>query len=109
MRAINNRQRGKNTERAIAKRLGGKRVGILGYEDVQHPLFSIEVKSRVRFSGEGFMEQAIRNCPEGKTALVIVHIAGKHHSNDFVMMRLRDFEDYLGTINQKTLINQSGS
>lgn len=95
---MTNRQRGKNTERAIAKRVKGKRIGILGQEDVQHPLFSIEVKSRVRFAGEPFMQQAARNCPEGKTPLVIVHINGRHHDNDLVTMRLKDFEDYLGSL-----------
>jgi len=62
---VNNRQRGKATERAVAKRIGGKRVGILGAEDVSHPLFSIEVKSRKAFVAGDWMAQAVRNCPEG--------------------------------------------
>lgn len=101
MTANKNRQRGKNTERVLAKRLNGKRVGIFGREDILCPLWSIEVKTRQRFSGEGFMMQAVRNCPEGKTPLVIVHLHGRRHCGDFVIMRLRDFEDYLGKIKSK--------
>lgn len=96
--AVKNRQRGKRAERAIAKRLRGKRVGVLGREDIEHPLWSIEVKSRVRFAGEKFLRQAERNCPAGKTAIVVVHILHQPHSNDIVMMRLKDFEDYFGKI-----------
>ncbi|MCX8070087.1 MAG: hypothetical protein N2738_06250 [Thermodesulfovibrionales bacterium] len=95
---MTNRQRGKNTERAIAKILKGKRVGVLGNEDIQHPLFSIEVKTRQKFIGDSFMKQAIKNCPQGKTPLAVVHIGGKHHNNDIVLMRLKDFEDYLGKL-----------
>lgn len=50
-----NRRRGKNTERALARRLGGRRTGVLGGEDINHPLLSIEAKSRQRFIGERFM------------------------------------------------------
>lgn len=95
---MTNRQRGKNTERAIAKRIKGRRVGILGREDIQHELWSIEVKSRVKFSGEGFMQQAIRNCPQGKTPLVVVHIHGRQHSKDLVIMKMKDFEDWAGDV-----------
>jgi hypothetical protein len=96
-----NRQRGKRAEKAIAERLGGKRVGVLGDEDVQHPLFSIEVKSRQRFAGEAFMQQAIRNCQGGKIPIVVVHISGRYHGNNLVMMRLKDFEDCLGRITKQ--------
>lgn len=95
---MRNRQRGKATERALARRLKCRCVGLLGREDLEHPLFSIEVKSRMRFTGERFMQQAIQSCPEGKTPLVIVHLNGRHHGNDLVIMRLKDFEDYLGSL-----------
>lgn len=93
-----NRQRGKNNERALAKRLGGKRVGILCGEDISHQHFSIECKSRVAFAGEKFIIQAERNCPIGKTPLAIVHILKKGHGNDIVMMRLKDWEDWFGKL-----------
>lgn len=98
---MTNRQRGKNTERAIAKRIRGRRVGILGHEDVQHELWSVEVKSRVKFSGEGFMQQAVKNCPQGKTPIVVVHIHGRQHSNDLVIIRMKDFEAYLGSLSER--------
>ncbi len=91
-----NRQRGKRTERAIAKRLKAKRVGILGKSDVEHKLFSLEVKSRLRFVGEKWFLQAVKNCEKGKIPAVIVHVTGQHHKNDYVILKLKDFEDLLG-------------
>lgn len=97
-----NRQRGKSYERYIANRLGGRRMGVMGKEDVDHPLFSIECKSFARFAGEKVMAQAERNAYKDKTPLSIVHIRGNSHDKDIVMMRLSDFEDYLGKL--KTVI-----
>lgn len=93
-----NKQRGKRTEQAIAKRLGGRRVGTMGGEDVFTSDFSIECKSRAAFAGEKFMQQAERNAPKGMTPLVVVHIHGRGHSNDLVMMRLKDWELWMGEI-----------
>jgi hypothetical protein len=93
-----NRQRGKRTEKIVAKRLGGKRVGILGKEDVSHPIFSIECKSVSRFVGEKWFMQAIRNCEQGKIPAVVVHLVGQHYKNDYVIIRMKDFEDLLGRI-----------
>ena len=93
-----NRQRGKRTEKAIAKRLGGRRVGVLGKSDVEHKLFSFECKSRLKFVGEKWFMQAVRNCEQDKIPAVIVHITGQHHSNDYVIFKLRDFEDLLGRV-----------
>ena len=91
-----NRHRGKRTERAIAGIMGGRRLGILGNDDVQAGPFSIEVKDRFRFSGAKFMEQAVRNAPADKTPLVIVHTTGTRHVDDLVMLRLRDWLDWFG-------------
>jgi hypothetical protein len=97
-----NRQRGKATERALAKKLGGRRIGILGRADIEleHPLFSfsIESKSRARFVAEKWFMQAIRNCEKGKIPAVVVHVSGKRYENDYVILRLKDFEDLLGVI-----------
>lgn len=95
MNPSKNRRRGKRTESAIAKLLNGKRLGILGKDDVQAGAFSIEVKDRVKFVGTGFMEQAIRYCPGDKTPLVIVHTTGTRHDDDLVMMRLSDWHGQL--------------
>ena len=95
---MTNRQRGKNAERALAKKLGCKRVGILGSEDLQHSVFSFEVKSRKAFVASDWMLQAIRNCPKGKCPAVIVHVHGKRHDADYVLLRVSDFQDWLGEI-----------
>lgn len=104
MNPSKNRQRGKRTEKAIAKRIGGKRIGILGKSDVEHACFSFEVKSRKKFVAEKWMLQAERNCEEGKTPAVIVHILRLQHKNDLVIIRLKDFEDFLGKIKMGGLI-----
>ena len=93
-----NRERGKRAERALSKKLGCKRLGILGEEDLQHPTFSFEVKSRKTFVAAKWYAQAIRNCSKGKTPAVIVHVHGKRHNDDFVIMRVSDFQDWLGKI-----------
>lgn len=98
MTPAKNRRRGKATERAVAKLTGGKRIGVLGNDDVQAGPWSIEVKGRVRFSGSAFMQQACRNCPKGKTPLVVVHVTGQRHANDLVMIRLADWLDYYGPL-----------
>ena len=98
MNPAKNRQRGKATERAVAKLTGGKRIGILGNDDVQAGLWSIEVKDRERFIGATFMQQAIRNCPKDKTPLVVVHVTGQRHADDLVMIRLADWLDYYGPL-----------
>ncbi len=86
-----NRQRGKECERAIAKLFNGKRVGILGNEDVSHPRYSIEVKSRVKFVAKKWMKQCERNNIDKKIPLVVVHEMNKNHSNDLVIMKINDF------------------
>jgi len=86
-----NRRRAKAVERAIAKKLDGRRVGILGQEDVTTDLFSIEVKSRKSVAILAWYEQAVKNA-KGKIPLLIIHITNKHHSNDLVVMSLKDFE-----------------
>jgi len=101
MNPAKNRQRGKRTEAAIAKQIGGKRLGLLGGDDVQAGPWSIEVKDRMRFIGSSFMAQAIKNCPPCKTPLVIVHETGQRHGGDLVMMRLADWVDWFGHILHK--------
>lgn len=88
-----NRERGKRAERAVAKALGGEKIGTLGGEDVSHGLLSVEVKSRKRFIGEAFMSQAKANCPMGKIPAVVVHVHGKRHFENLVILRMEDFEN----------------
>jgi len=86
-----NRKKAKKVERAIAKRLKGRRVGILGQEDVLTDQFVVEVKTRKKFTAWSWYQQAVKNA-KGKIPLVIVHISNKHHNNDLVILSLKDFE-----------------
>jgi len=86
-----NRQRGKECEKEIAKIFGGKRVGILGNEDVMHPIYSIEVKSRKKFIGNKWMKQCKENNKENKIPIIVIHEANKSHDNDFVLINIKDF------------------
>ena len=97
-----NRKRGKNTQRKIAQIVKGNNTGTLGGEDIAHPDLSIEVKHRKMFVGSTFMSQAMRNCPKGKIPIVIVHVHGKRHLHDLVLIHLSDF-----TINGVPLANQA--
>lgn len=85
-----NRQRGKAHERATAKALGGKRIGILGSEDVQHSIYSIECKSVKAFVGRSWYEQCVRNNKDGKINLVVIHLTKRDHDNDYVLLKLSD-------------------
>jgi len=92
------RQRGNAAERAVAKRLGGERVGHLGGEDVSHSAFSIECKERASFPAwlTDAMAQAVRHCPEGKLPMVVLHALGERHDGDLVVIRLKDVEEWWG-------------
>ena len=90
-----NRKRGKKVEGRHAKAVGGKRVGLLGGEDVWHHEFSIERKSREKFVAEKWMLQAEDNAPKKKLPIVIVHITGKKTDNDLVLMRFGEFRKKL--------------
>jgi hypothetical protein len=94
-----NRDRGKRSEKAVAKRLNGRRLGTLGAQDVETSLFSIEVKSRARFVGEAFLSQARSHCPTGKIPMAVVHLHGRRHADDIILLRMSDFEDLHGSIN----------
>lgn len=91
-----NRKRGKRTEKNMEKLVGGKRIGLLGKEDIEHPIFSFEIKDRYSFIGKTFMEQAVRNAPEGKIPVVVVHVTRDQHKDDLVMIRLKDWRDLHG-------------
>ena len=86
-----NRQRGKEVEKAIAKIFNGDRMGLFGGEDVKHPKFSIEVKSRLKFVAKKWMAQANRNNKNNKIPIVVVHEKNTHHENDLVIINIQDF------------------
>lgn len=99
---MKNRQRAKRVEAAVARKMKGKRVGILGKEDVEHPLFSVEVKLRKRFVAEKWMLQAMKNCSKDKIPIVVVHLPYQRYGDSFVIIRLRDFEDLNGKLIKRT-------
>ena len=94
-----NKQAGRKYQAKIAKRFGGKSVGTIEGQDVEHNIFSIECKKRKAFIATGWMQQTVRNCPADKTPLLIVHVTGERHKNDMVIMRLEDFEAWYGKLN----------
>ena len=87
----------KSAERNVAKLLGGERVPITGRArgsapDVQHPLFSIEVKHRQSLPSWILeaMEQADASNPGDKKSIVILHQKGKNYLESLTMMKLSD-------------------
>lgn len=103
---VKNRRRGKRVQRNLAKKLGGENLGILGGFDIRLPLFSIEVKSRKRFLGEKFMEQAERNCEKSKTPLVIVHKTNSKYEEDLVIIRLKHFKELSSSEEAPNIVTQ---
>lgn len=97
--AVKNRMRAKHVERMVAKKLGGRRVGILGKEDVLCDRFVVEVKSRKKFVAEGWYRQVKQNVvEEGKIPLVVVHLVGRRYDDDFVILSMKDFLQLVGNI-----------
>jgi hypothetical protein len=96
--AVRNKRQGRKVQTELAKRLGGDNVGTLGGEDIKMATMSVEAKHCAKFVGEKFMEQAEKNCPEGKTAIVIVHTKGKRFARSIVLMRMGDWEDWYGKL-----------
>ncbi len=93
----------KSTERAVAKRLGGRRVPITGRQrgdvpDVQHSWLSIEVKHRKTIPAwlHDAMAQAVAAQRDGQLPIVCVHKAGARHDEDIVCVRMKDFVEWFG-------------
>lgn len=95
-----NRRRGKAVEKAIAKKLNGTRIGLLGREDIIHDKFSIEVKSRRSFVGCNWYDQAVRYAKD-KIPIVVIHITNKRYDNDFVLIKLKDFLNIINPEGEK--------
>jgi len=91
----------KQTERAIAKRLNGQRIGASGRTgaDVVNDWLAVEVKHRKRLPEwlKAALEQA-RNGADERLPIVVLHEAGQRHANDLVLLRLADFQDWFGEI-----------
>jgi len=86
----------KDHERRIAKRLGGERVPVSDNRsstDVLHAIFSIECKLRKALPTwlHGAMRQAM-DAHSNKMPIAILHETGKNSDDDYVVVRLKDFE-----------------
>jgi hypothetical protein len=93
---MKNRDRGKALEKAVAKDLGGRRIGLLGMEDVTFGRFSIETKEREKLPV--FLKKCITQAESnagGKVPVVILHELGDRHSKDLVVMRYFEWKKIL--------------
>jgi len=91
-----NRRRGKDTQKALAKLLRCKDVGTLGKYDLINQLFCVEAKERKQFVAEKWWYQVtdhMKKDPFVKNQIPIVgvHILGKRHDNDFIIIQVKDF------------------
>jgi len=90
----------KQTERAIARRLGGVRVGPTGDSgpDILAPHLAIEVKERQALPQwllRG-LAQAEEGATDGRVGVLVLHRKGQRHDDDIACLRLRDLERLLG-------------
>ena len=96
----------KATERAIARKLGGERVSKthLGDRspDVVTAWLAVEVKHRRELPVwlKAAMSQAARNAGEGQLPVVVLHESGQRHDGDLVVLRLGDFQDWFGGLDE---------
>lgn len=95
----------KRNERVAAKRLGGERVGPVGDigSDVAHPLFAIECKERKKplpAEIRDAISQSVGAARPDQLPIVIWHTLHHRHDEDVVMMRLRDFENWAGKVEE---------
>ena len=94
----------KATERAIARRFGGRRTGVIeqwghpGVADVYTDWLAVEVKERRALPA--WLHLALSQARAGATPeqlpLVVLHESGRRHDGDMVLLRLSDFEDWFG-------------
>lgn len=102
--AKTNKRRGREYEARVARELGGMRQGLYGGEDVSAGPFSVECKTRKKVAIRSFVDQAVCNCPNGKTPLVVIHEVGRHYEDDLVVMRWSDWIEWYGEPNRKEAI-----
>jgi phage terminase large subunit-like protein len=75
MKTKRNRQRGKEVEKRVAKKLNGERKGVLGGVDVETEDYAVEVKSRKRLVIDKWWDQAEKNAKKKRKApLLICHV-----------------------------------
>ena len=92
----------KSCERRIAELLGGRRVPVSGRTrgdcpDVEHPILSIECKSRKKLPAwiEDAMKQAEASAKDGRLPVVVLHQDRAPYAESLVVLRLEDFASRL--------------
>ena len=95
------RKRGKDAERQVAKRLGGKRTGILGKPapDVEGAWFVAEVKDYLKAPEVPYriLRRLRQSCPGDKLPLFVYK---RPDWREYVVCALMsDFEEWYGTLN----------
>jgi len=95
----NNRRRGKNLERYVAREFGGRRTAILGGEDVELKRFSVECKERETpmKTLDKWMAQVAANS-RGKVPMVYFHVCNRLHKDDYVIFRAEDIQPIIQRI-----------
>ncbi len=92
----------KQSERAIARRLNGRRTGPSGRSgpDVESSWLRVEVKTRRHLPNWLFwaLRQARFGCPDDRLAVVVLHQIGQHHADDLVLLTLGDFQAWFGDV-----------
>ncbi len=89
-------------ERAVAKRVGGRRIGPTGRQgpDVVSAWLSIECKSRKALPAwlVNALQQARSGASETHLPLVILHQVGARHDDDLCVLSLADFTRWFGEL-----------
>lgn len=92
----------KKHERTVAYRLSARRVGPSGIAtaDVVNEHLAVECKMRASLPKwlHDAMSQAIAAAQREQLPVVILHELGRRHDGDYVVVRLKDFEDLWGTV-----------
>jgi hypothetical protein len=113
----NNRRRGKDFERRVARRVGGRRLGTLGGVDVvtdrlkiklndREAGLAIECKSRYRLPS--LLTSAFTQCERysgSDIPAVCLHETGKRQDSDLVVLR---FPDFISILKALTRLNEGG-
>lgn len=92
--------RWKAVERAIAERLGGRRVPVSGRQeagvDIAHDWLAIEVKhtKRIPVFVVRALGQAKAGAKEGQLPIAVLHPPGSRIEDSVVCLRLADFEEW---------------
>ncbi len=93
----------KAVERAIAARLGGRRVPVSGRQrgdapDVEHEWLSIEIKHRKTLPAwlADAMDQAEKSASGNQLPVAILHQKQQDYNDSYVVIRLGEFVRWFG-------------